>query len=303
MSYVAAANQGAQILSKMASASSTPELLKIASLNVHEFCDESGKFSLKGICDLITSINPDVIGLQEVDWMVAPGSKEKCLEALSRACGLPYVEICIPTFLGNALLSKWKITDVASTKLDHASDHARAVSRALVHHPTGTLTAAVTHLNHERERIRMDQVADVMEHLKPTASGPLVLVGDMNSLTESDYKRKHWEEVARVRERGRWEAPKTAVTEYLHAQGFKDMYNLANGLDVTEFGDVVKFTGALSTCSYGTRIDYVLPNPAFLKDWTPVAHEHVANTCTDHALVVSTFQRRGNCGGAGAVLK
>lgn len=43
-------------------------------------------------------------------------------------------------------------------------------------------------------------------------TNPLVIVGDFNALTKSGYTQAEWNEIAKVRRQGNWEAPVFAVT-------------------------------------------------------------------------------------------
>lgn len=128
---------------------------------------------------------------------------------------------------------------------------------------------ATTHLDHELEPYRLDEADRAVAVLsseavgagrfgervavEPTATrailaGPHLLCGDFNALKRTDYDVDAWKDIAAVRRRNEWEAPRTDLLDRLLSVevGYSD------AADRYSTGDIRQ-----PTCRFGTRIDYV----------------------------------------------
>lgn len=265
-----------------AGAGSSIRSLRVGTLNVHGFCDDRG--DIPELIKLVKRANLDIVGLQEVGHRDdAPGGS---LPKLASGTGMPHIAACLPTFLGNAIIARIPATAKRTVVMSAAGDHQRCGLTVDAVAPSGhAFRFGTLHLNHTKEPIRLRQWADALPVMlrRDDATMPTVLVGDFNSLTRADYTDAEWDTVAAVRARGRWEEPQVDLTAAVRAAGFVDMYTAARAASPP------CFKGALSTCAYNTRIDYVWASPAFAAAWRLVRYEHVATRATDHSLVVAEF--------------
>ena len=291
-SVAAAAAPAAAVAPAAAAAAAVPAAaargLRIGTLNVHGFCDAGGGYSMDRLVELVKAADVDVLGLQEVhsDYC-RRGPRRKALEALAEDSGMRYVAECIPTFLGNAIISRLPLANVRTVVMRHTADHLRCALTADITAPDGSAVRFATlHLNHMKEPTRLEQWRDALPTVlrDDDRRVPSVLVGDFNALCRADYTAAEWERVTTVRERGRWESPRTELTAAVAAAGYTDLYHAAKGAKL--------FKGDLSTCAYDTRIDYVWASPSFAATWRVARYEHIATTATDHSLVVADLVRR-----------
>lgn len=182
--------------------------LRIATLNIW---NKSGPWSdrVRLIRAEIERLQPAVLGLQEV-LRYAPAGLES-FAPLSSNCqateiaeGLTYTvayavanDYAHGLKLGNALLSRYPLTDVRTYPLPGAeSGETRSLLSALVQTPLGVLPVFVTHLNWKLHHgfVRMQQVRFIVERvfeLAPVGSEllPPVLLGDFNAEPDSDEMR------------------------------------------------------------------------------------------------------------------
>ncbi|XP_023320992.1 uncharacterized protein LOC111695785 isoform X2 [Eurytemora carolleeae] len=137
------------------------------------------------------------------------------------------------------------------------------------------------HLDHRVEPNRMKELASIEGNLKPLfeKNAPQIWLGDYNSLTEEDYEKTEWEEIANVRKKNSWESPKTQVTSRMAELGFKDSWKL------------MKKPLPVSTCRFNTHIDYLFINEPFRKLFELKSILHHASQASDHAPVVGVFEQ------------
>ncbi|CAN0456022.1 unnamed protein product, partial [Ectocarpus fasciculatus] len=133
----------------------------------------------------------------------------------------------------------------------------------------------VAHLDHVQEPTRLAQLDAITHGLSGLPPLPTLWMGDFNALRADDYTRRQWAQLAQVRERNRWEAPHTTVTDRMRAAGLVDCW-VAAGRE-----------GILSTCRFDTRIDYLWADPAFLRVWRLTRCRALASDASDHRMVVA----------------
>ena len=150
------------------------------------------------IVELIRSVDPDVLCLQEV-W-----SDQTTDEAdrIAEATGLHAVRTTpIPhagQSFGNAILSRWSldvIADEALPRTDGEPGHRRVVTAA-VETPWGRWPVASTHLDHrfDASATRQHQVTRLLERAidwrdDPEQDLPLIVGADLNAVADSDEVR------------------------------------------------------------------------------------------------------------------
>jgi endonuclease/exonuclease/phosphatase family metal-dependent hydrolase len=235
--------------------------------------------------------------------------------ALSSITGMSFSEVHVPAFLGNSILSRWDTRLSESATIKTRTDHRRSYVSTLITAPgSPPFRFATVHLNHETEACRLEQwgqLRAVVEAAEPDGV-PLLIVGDFNALTRADYTDAQWQNIAAVRRAGDWEEPRTELTSAVAASGLVDLRahcircDIGHGdagivahADATEAASeglveaamissasryIVR--GPLSTCRYGTRIDYAFANAAWLTKFEVCRYEHVLTDATDHALVL-----------------
>ena len=88
---------------------------------------------------------------------------------------------------------------------------------------------------------------------------PHILVGDFNALARHDYGAKAWQDIADIRDRGGWEAPRSDLMEFvLSRAGYVDARESSLGHERKPLAPEDRVEG---TCRYDTRIDFVLVRP------------------------------------------
>ncbi len=155
----------------------------------------------------LEALAPDIVGLQEVLELEAPGrtmnqADELRGELAFRVYGAAH-DLAAGTVgsqrlhFGNAILSRWPIDHHAAFPLpgDDESDQHRSLLHAVVEAPFGPVDVFVTHLNWKldegfiRER-QVKAIARIVAERAP-ADGryPPILMGDMNAEPQSDEIR------------------------------------------------------------------------------------------------------------------
>ncbi|MDY0061291.1 MAG: endonuclease/exonuclease/phosphatase family protein [Myxococcota bacterium] len=183
--------------------------------------------SLGAVGRLLTSLAPDLVGLQEVGagWVMGPAGDQAAI--LAQGVGLPHhlfgpalrlsptrrpwtpedtglprrslgflatpgplVRPVGPTpaRFGVALLSRWPVTEITTFPLPRGEDEQRVLLAARVATPAGALRVGVTHLSTSaRERLRQ---AEAVGHLvRALSPGPWLLLGDLNDTPDSPTLR------------------------------------------------------------------------------------------------------------------
>jgi len=156
--------------------------LQLATWNIHMGIGQDGRRDMRRTAEVIRRINPDLIGLQEVDNHVhLSGSDLHTLQDLSGLEAVPG-----PTMqraggdYGNALLSRLPVLEVE--RFDLSTGRQREPRGLLIAHldwQGETLQAAVTHLGLSPGE-RRSQVRRLIDTLAGTERRPLILMGDFN---------------------------------------------------------------------------------------------------------------------------
>lgn len=164
--------------------------------------------------------------------------------------------------------------------------------------PRFGLHVVCTHLDHQSESTRLIQVRELRHHLSAAWSEgrgclerlvchvgkvPFLMLGDMNSLRRGDYDEEEWQGLCASRAKAGI-ASETAVIEELEGAAWR----LADCRSIAEH-----VGGSTATCTFGSRVDYVLASLAARDRWRAAAVYHVdlepdckGIPVTDHRLVV-----------------
>ncbi len=156
-----------------------------------------------GVLRVLSEVQPDVCGLQEV-WDT-PGENQA--ETLARELGLHWTyapspapqrwqrRTGDPAGVGNAVLSRWPLADVRVRHLPAAPDEldGRLVLHAALDTPAGVLPFFTTHLSSSPagSALRCEQVRHVARFVAAHSGHalPAVVTGDLNAEPDSDEVR------------------------------------------------------------------------------------------------------------------
>lgn len=126
-----------------------PRTIRVMTWNIHGGMGPDGRHDLDRILTLVRNADPDVLALQEIDSRRAPGS-EHPLAMLKRVLGhhgIAAAAITTPDGdYGQALLSRWPMTDTHVHDISIAGREPRRAITAVVNAPAGKLFVLATHL-------------------------------------------------------------------------------------------------------------------------------------------------------------
>ena len=167
------------------------ERLRVATYNVHRWAGVRGGRAYKPerAFDVLAELDADVIGLQEA---LRPFEGDDPLREAARR--LDYHLAFVVTRhhkrgeLGNAVLSRWPLAGALAIDLTFGRLEQRAALAVQLRAAGGPLTVAATHLALV-DRTRARQVRALLDH-PMLASGPAVLLGDMNAWRRTSASRE-----------------------------------------------------------------------------------------------------------------
>jgi len=155
-------------------------VLNLATWNIHRGTGADGERDLGRTGRVIIGLNPDVIGLQEVENRIGPDRDD--LARLGEVTGMEVY--AGPTLknqtgnYGNALLTRLPVLDIERYDISYRDREPRGVLLAAVDWEGERLRVAVTHLGLMPGERRY-QVRRLVEFLSGKNS-PLILMGDFN---------------------------------------------------------------------------------------------------------------------------
>ncbi len=167
--------------------------LRVLSYNIHHGEGVDRKLDLPRIANVINSVKPDLVALQEVDQGTERTNKVNQPEELARQTNLSVV------FgrnirhqggdYGNAVLSRLPIKQHKNHQLPRFDDgEQRGVLEVKVEMPDGNgpLLFLATHLDHRTaDRERLASAKAINELVADSKSQPTVLAGDLNDVPDS----------------------------------------------------------------------------------------------------------------------
>lgn len=170
-----------------------PAQLRVLTYNIHHGEGLDGKLDLQRIANVIKSVAPDVVALQEVDRNTRRSGGVDQAKELARLTGLePLFEKNIEFDggeYGNAVLSRVpyrRHRNHALPRFDEGEQ--RGLLEIELQWPTesDTLRFLATHLDHRKpdgERLASARVIETLLHARP--DGPTLLAGDLNARPDS----------------------------------------------------------------------------------------------------------------------
>lgn len=178
--------------------------LRVLSMNIKEGALYASHRA-EPYAELINKYSPDVVCLQEVDYMTIRNGKKDFLNELAEATGMfPY---WCQSFsyqgggFGVAILSKYPFLKAEKiiSSIEGARE-ARSTGWIYISLPEGgTVRVATTHLALESATITTRNLADVNKHMfAEDERTPTLLIGDFNATDDSDpikYAKITWQEI------------------------------------------------------------------------------------------------------------
>lgn len=159
--------------------------------NIHRWAGRDQRIDLDRLAGVIQASGADVIGLNEVLHPVTDGQRTYApLAELAERLGMYYAFGASgwmdygPDWqgpVGNAILSRYPLTDVSNSRLPRlpSTKQRSLLGATLASGPVQGLTAFVTHLDHAFEGTRLHQINSVIERI--ARRSPHFLVGDFNT--------------------------------------------------------------------------------------------------------------------------
>lgn len=159
-------------------------MLRAVSWNVHQCVGVDARYAPERIGRVLRDLNPDVVGLQEVDTGKPPREALHQLDFIARATGLR----AVAGFnlrrgngdFGNALLTRFPVREVRRLNLSVPRREPRGALDVELDGPEGPLRALVTHfgLNPKERRIQANKLRRAID--AHDAGAPMLLLGDLN---------------------------------------------------------------------------------------------------------------------------
>ena len=273
--------------------------------------------TFEDICDILIKANLDMIGLQEttgflLDELVTKlNNKNNNKNSKQGEIHNNHRYILAAKHGGTALVTRLSVVPGSTSKLGKGRySSCRVVlpsSRDDDAEATGVsrseLGAVVIHLDHQNEKVRMEQTRTMIRtFLQKGESLPDLWMGDFNALTKFDYTKAEWSEIADIRARNFWESPVTELTGALTSVTSSKKQKALLPIPLCDsWSSCPHRTGPAATCRFGTRIDYIYyydqrfrEEGLELVSCEHMGHAHVSGGgkkgLSDHNLVVTTFK-------------
>jgi endonuclease/exonuclease/phosphatase family metal-dependent hydrolase len=168
--------------------------IRVLTYNIHRWAGRDRRLDLDRLARVIAASEADIIGFNEVLHPVTtPRHTYAPLAELAEQLGMWYAFGPSGWIdygpgwqgpVGNALLSRYPLTDVANTLLPRlpSTKQRSLLSVTLASGPVLGLTAFVTHLDHAFEGTRLIQIRGVLRRMVQRSHGhPHLLMGDFNT--------------------------------------------------------------------------------------------------------------------------
>lgn len=195
--------------------------IRIMTYNIHRWAGGDRRLDVERLASIIAAAGADVVGLNEVLHPVTIGGRTwEPLTSLAERLNMFYAfgpsgwSDYGPGWhgpLGNALLSRYPLTEVANHQLPRfAGSKARSLlGTRLVGGPAAGLTAFVTHLDHAFEGTRLVQIRAVLDRL--ANYGPHFVCGDFNTPGFTGPRASSF---------------RTPVLQHLYRAGYRDAFDV-----------------------------------------------------------------------------
>jgi len=164
--------------------------LRVLTFNIYHGATMKGDFDLDYIADIIKSVDPDIVALQEVDFKTNRSKKYDIAAELGyRTKMAPLFGASMPYDggeYGNAILSKRSIISSEKIALPgmKGTEPRSALTITTLTESGDTVVFISTHFSNEDERSRVLQAQKINELVKGSRY-PAILAGDLNALPGS----------------------------------------------------------------------------------------------------------------------
>lgn len=265
--------------------------LRLCVWNVHSWRDRSGRTRVDDVIDVLRAADCDLVLLNE-----APRGT-----VLSRVADTLAMNVAEAGALwaGNAVLAR--VPFIAAHKVPLQSRFGELRSAVVIDVDVGgavglpggaPLRVVCTHLDHQREQCRLEQLAALQAWLGDSAD---LIGGDFNALRLADYPADERAHIERRRAAAQIEPAADDVVDRLEALGFVDA---ARASPEPDADDADGADGELparlrTTCWAGTRVDYLWLGPRFARRVRVRRIEVLDVDVSDHRPVVVTLDAHG----------
>jgi endonuclease/exonuclease/phosphatase family metal-dependent hydrolase len=176
-----------------------PLELRILTYNIHHVEGTDGKIDYERMAAVIQELNPDIVALQEVDNETERTEGVNQVEKLAGLAGYEHFVFgrSMPYGGGEyglAVMSRYPILENESHPLPFRftlEPRSVLITRIKVGENGRIVTLADTHLCHQSEENRIDQVRRI-NSLLGEVKGPVLLAGDFNARKGNDSMRIMW---------------------------------------------------------------------------------------------------------------
>jgi endonuclease/exonuclease/phosphatase family metal-dependent hydrolase len=166
--------------------------IRVLTYNIYHGATVNNDFDIQRIADVIKSVNPDVVALQEVDFKTRRAKGMDLVTELGKLTDMaPLFGRAMPYDggeYGEGILSRYSFVTTKNHSLPYSPGHEpRAALEVMVQLPSGEKFVFIgTHLDHTRDQT--DRVAQVkkINELFTHNTVPTILAGDLNGTPDSD---------------------------------------------------------------------------------------------------------------------
>lgn len=254
---------------------SPAETITVMTYNIHHAAGTDGKLDLDRIAQIISTENADIVGLQEVDNNYSSRSNNlNQPKILAEILNMHYFygpaiisgDPEKPNQYGNAILSRFPITDTTVHKLATRTDHEpRVCIEAKITINNKDYTFMVTHLDHMSTELRTAQTKDILKATQEIKT-LIILMGDFNCRPPGENPTEQWSQKTK---------PVALILEK-----FQDTFLLAGKENPSTFGN-------------NLTIDYIFVSPALKNKVTSAKVINTPQTkiASDHKPLITKIKQ------------
>lgn len=276
--------------------------MRIVTWNIHGWKSADQKPNLNAVGEVLQTIQPDIVGLNEVFYpRRVEGSEQPALAALAERLGFHFVfGPCVrwpaqndmpADAYGNAILARWPIIASSAHHLTPkeedkdqllAKKEPRGLLEARILLPDQrTFTVYETHLDHTDEEVRLIQLRVARTWLGRDRNRPHLLMGDFNTLSLWDISdqlqtlQKQWPSSKGKHMLGGEKGPQ--VVAQVERAGYVDLF--------TRFGTPGQTTFPVPALPL--RIDYIFASQTLTPQATDCYIYTHADGVSDHRPLIA----------------
>jgi len=253
--------------------------IKVLSYNILDGLQHS-QVQVDVFVEWVTRQNPDIIFYQELN-----GWTEERFAELARRCGHPFSAKIREDGYRMGISSKTELTEIQrfTEDLRHGCVYARTEECHLF----------AVHLDPFEEEKRLQEIQLILKRVNALPeNAPVMIVGDFNSLAESDkstYDEDFQKYFLADKRRTRDAQIEFRVTNLLLEAGFADAYRLFRD----EFKTSCPTLKRLFPGDAGVRIDYAFLSPSLKDKCTSaeIVHDPITKYLSDHYPFIFTLEK------------